>query len=262
LTWGNGAQAVTFSAEEPDRLRGPQHDCILADELAAWSLVKSEGFQLQKGGHAWDMAMMGLRIGKNPQALIATTPRPIPLLRELLRAGPPACVVTRATTYMNRRNLAPAFFETIAKRYEGTRLGRQELMGDILEEAEGALWTRLMLEQARDGRKSELLRTVVAVDPAVSATATSALTGIVVAARGYDQRVYVLADLSGRYSPVGWSRCRRTGCCRGARWSRSTAAIQNPHRGDHRLGRFTKPGLGLVGDRLGDFDLPFGGRAA
>ena len=203
LTWGNGAIATAFSAEEPDRLRGPQHDVVLADELAAWSLIKRESLELQKS-YAWDMAMMGLRIGKNPQAMIATTPRPIPILRELLRS--PMCVVTRATTYANRRNLAPAFFQHIIAKYKGTRLGRQELEGDILEEAEGALWTRLMVEQARDGRKSELLRTVVAVDPALSATASSALTGIVVAGRGYDQRVYVLADLSGRFSPDSWAR--------------------------------------------------------
>jgi phage terminase large subunit-like protein len=150
------------------------------------------------------MAMLGLRIGSNPQAMIATTPRPIPLLRELIRS--PTCVVTRATTFANRANLAPAFFEHIIAKYKGTRLGRQELEGDILEEAEGALWTREMVEQACDGRRSEFLRVVVGVDPAVSANASSALTGIVVAAKGHDQRAYVLADLSGRYSPDGWAR--------------------------------------------------------
>jgi phage terminase large subunit-like protein len=117
LTWGNGAIATAFSAEEPDRLRGPQHDVVLADELAAWSLIKRESVELQKS-YAWDMAMMGLRIGKNPQAMIATTPRPIPILRELLRS--PMCVVTRATTYANRRNLAPAFFQHIIAKYKGT----------------------------------------------------------------------------------------------------------------------------------------------
>jgi phage terminase large subunit-like protein len=141
--------------------------------------------------------------------MIATTPRPTPLLRELMRnslSEKPTCVITRATTYANRRNLAPAFFDHIIAKYKGTRLGRQELMGDILEEAEGALWTREMLEQARDGRKSEFKRVVVAIDPAVSADVSSALTGIVVAARGFDDRAYVLADLSGRYTPDGWAR--------------------------------------------------------
>jgi phage terminase large subunit-like protein len=151
LTWGNGAIATAFSAEEPDRLRGPQHDCILADELAAWSKVKSAtAADPVQSSYAWDMAMMGLRIGRRPQAMVATTPRPIPILRELMRS--PACAVTRATTFANRANLA--FFEHIISKYRGTRLGRQELMGDILEEAEGALWTREMVEQARDATVS------------------------------------------------------------------------------------------------------------
>lgn len=201
LTWANGAIATAYSAEEPDRLRGPQHDCLLADELAAWFKIKSEG----GGGYScWDMAMMGLRIGVNPQAMIATTPRPIPILRELMRS--PNTVTTRATTFANRSNLAPTFYSHIIAKYEGTRLGRQELLGDLLEEAEGALWTREMVEAARDGRISPLARIVVAIDPAVSANASSSLTGIVVAARGHDQRGYVLADLSGRYTPDGWAR--------------------------------------------------------
>jgi phage terminase large subunit-like protein len=204
LTWANGAVATAFSAEEPDRLRGPQHDTILADELAAWPAIRRvEGGDVQRS-YAWDMAMMGLRLKPAPQAMIATTPRPTPLLRELVRA--PNCVVTRATTYANRLNLDPTFFDHIIAKYKGTRLGRQELMGDILDSAEGALWTRDMLEAAHDGQRSQYLRTVVAVDPAVSANVSSALTGIVVAARGADQRGYVLADLSGRYSPDGWAR--------------------------------------------------------
>jgi phage terminase large subunit-like protein len=204
LTWANGAIATAYSAEEPDRLRGPQHDCLLADELASWFKIRNQGGDLQNAYSCWDMAMMGLRIGVNPQAMIATTPRPIPLLRELIKS--PNTITTRATTFANRSNLAPTFFEHIIKKYEGTRLGRQELLGDILEEAEGALWTRQMVEQARDGRTSSFVRVVVAIDPAVSATASSSLTGIVVAARGHDQRGYVLADLSGRYSPDSWAR--------------------------------------------------------
>jgi phage terminase large subunit-like protein len=173
LTWGNEAIATAYSAEEPDRLRGPQHDCLLADELAAWSKVKSSDIDMQNT-YAWDMAMMGLRIGNNPQAMICTTPRPIPILRELMRS--PNCVVTRATTFENLKNLAPTFFSHIVKKYEGTRLGRQELMGLLLEEAEGALWTREMVESARDGRTSPFARIVVAVDPAVSANPSSSLT--------------------------------------------------------------------------------------
>ncbi len=195
LTWGNGAMATLFSAEEPERLRGPQHDAIWADELAAWKNAQD----------TWDMAMFGLRLGVNPQVMVSTTPKPIPLLRALLRD--PTTEVTRATTYSNRANLADAFLAQIVKKYEGTRLGRQELAGELLEEAEGALWNRETIERARlKGPMPEFRRIVVAVDPAVTAKAESNLTGIVAAALGVDGRGYVLADSSGRYSPDQWAR--------------------------------------------------------
>lgn len=195
LTWGNGAMATLFSAEEPERLRGPQHDAIWADELAAWKNAQD----------AWDMAMFGLRLGTNPQVMVSTTPKPIPLLRALLRD--PTTEVTRATTHSNRANLADAFLAQIVKKYEGTRLGRQELAGELLEEAEGALWNREMIERARlKGALPAFKRIVVAVDPAVTAKAESNLTGIVAAALGVDGRGYVLADSSGRYSPDQWAR--------------------------------------------------------
>lgn len=195
LTWGNGAIATLFSAEEPERLRGPQHDAIWADELAAWKNAQD----------AWDMAMFGLRLGTNPQVMVSTTPKPIPLLRALLRD--PTTAVTRAATHSNKANLAGAFLAQIVKKYEGTRLGRQELAGELLEEAEGALWNREMIERARlKGQLPEFKRIVVAVDPAVTAKAESNLTGIVAAALGADGRGYVLADSSGRYSPDQWAR--------------------------------------------------------
>jgi phage terminase large subunit-like protein len=193
LTWNNGAMAMGYSAEEPDRLRGPQHDAMWTDELAAW----------QRCQETWDMAMFGLRIGRLPQVMISTTPRPIPLIRELIKSDD--CVKTIATTYDNVENLAPSFFDTIIKKYEGTRLGRQELAGQLIEEAEGALWTREMVEKARDGRHSDPLRTVVAIDPAITANEVSNLTGIVVASLGRDGRGYVVEDLSGRYSPDKWA---------------------------------------------------------
>jgi phage terminase large subunit-like protein len=118
----------------------------------------------------------------------------------------PEVAISRATTFANRANLSPVFFNTVIRQYEGTRLGRQELMGDILEEAEGALWKRDMLERAIDGRMAQFTRVVVGVDPGIGTNESSALTGIVVAARGVDDRVYVLADLSGRYSPDQWAR--------------------------------------------------------
>lgn len=193
LTWGNGAQATLFSAEEPERLRGPQHDRLWADELAAWKDAQD----------AWDMAMFGLRIGDRPRAMVSTTPKPIPLLRALLRD--PTTVITRAATHANRANLAGAFLTQIVAKYEGTRLGRQELAGELLEEAEGALWNRAMIERARHGETPALKRIVVAVDPAVTAKAESNLTGIVAAGLGQDGRGYVLADASGRYSPNQWA---------------------------------------------------------
>jgi phage terminase large subunit-like protein len=137
LTWGNGAQATLFSAEEPERLRGPQHDSIWADELAAWKNAQD----------CWDMAMFGLRLGNDPKIMISTTPKPIPILRALLKE--PTTAVTRATTFANRANLAGAFLDQIVKKYEGTRLGRQELAAEILDDIPDALWTRAGLDRDR-----------------------------------------------------------------------------------------------------------------
>lgn len=195
LTWENGATAYGYSAEEPDRLRGPQHDALWADEVAAW----------YEPDDTWDMAMFGLRLGKKPRAMVTTTPKPVPLLRALLRDK--STVVTRATTHANRGNLAEAFLSKIISKYEGTRLGRQELDGELLEEAEGALWNRAMIERARvTGPLPAMKRIVVAVDPAVTAKAESNLTGIVAAGLGVDGRGYVLADSSDRLSPDAWAR--------------------------------------------------------
>ncbi len=196
LTWGNGAVAVAFSAEEPDRLRGPQHSRLWCDEVAAWN-----------GGEpndAWDMAMFGLRLGDDPKAMISTTPRPIPLIRELIAS--PRCVVTKATTAANRANLASTFLSQIVSKYEGTRLGRQELDGELIEEVEGALWTRALIEKARVARAPDLVRVVVAIDPAATSGEASALTGIVAAGVDSAGHGYVLRDVSGRYSPDTWAR--------------------------------------------------------
>ncbi|MEO6378435.1 MAG: terminase family protein, partial [Caulobacteraceae bacterium] len=137
VTWANGAVATAYSADEPDRLRGPQHDAGWADELAAWKYAQD----------AWDMFMFGLRLGDHPQAMVTTTPRPIPVIRQMVAA--PSTVVTRGSTYSNRANLAPAFLDKIITRYEGTRLGRQELLGEIVDDVPGALFTREMIDAAR-----------------------------------------------------------------------------------------------------------------
>lgn len=195
VTWANGAIATLFSAEEPDRLRGPQHMACWADELAAW----------QEPQDAWDMAMFGLRLGADPQAMVTTTPKPLPIVRELVKD--PRNVVTRGRTWDNRANLAKTFFDKVVGKYEGTRLGRQELEGEILEEAEGALWRRDMIRNIQDRGPGgmPMLRIVVGVDPPASSSGESALAGIVVAGLGVDRRGYVLADRSGRKSPMEWA---------------------------------------------------------
>ena len=193
LVWPNGSIATTYSAEEPDRLRGPQHGSAWCDELAAW-----------RYSGAWPMLLLGLRLGTKPRALVTTTPRPTTVVRELI--AQPTTVVTRGSTYDNRENLAPSFLDQIIKRYEGTRLGRQELHAEILEDVEGALWGMAQLDGLRVVEAPELVRVVVAVDPAVSSHQLSDETGIVAVGLGVDGFGYVLADRSCRLSPDGWAR--------------------------------------------------------
>jgi phage terminase large subunit-like protein len=193
LTWQNGAIATAYSAEEPDRLRGPQHDAAWCDELSAW-----------RQPAAWDMLMLGLRLGADPRAVVTTTPKPLKLLRGMLTDRRVA--VTRGTTYDNRAHLAPGFLDAILCRYEGTRLGRQELLAELLEDVPGALWSRATIERAGIAVAPALARIVVAIDPAASAGAESDETGIIVAGLGRDGHGYVLDDLSGRFAPFEWAR--------------------------------------------------------
>jgi len=198
LTWPNGAIATTFSAEEPERLRGPQHDAAVCDELGSWTRPET-----------WDMLQFGLRLGVKPRCLVATTPRPTKLIRELLAREGGDVVVTRGSTYENRANLAPGFFDQVIRKYEGTRLGRQELNAEILDDVPGALWTRALLEELRwpvGKSMPDLSRVVVAIDPAVTSGEEADETGIIVAGRDYDGRGYVLDDRSGRYAPFAWAR--------------------------------------------------------
>jgi phage terminase large subunit-like protein len=199
LTWPNGAIATVFSADEPNRLRGPQHDLAWCDELAAWRYPA-----------AWDMLMFGLRLGEDPRVVVTTTPRPIKLIRELL--ADPKVVVTRGRTIENRKHLAPAFLAQIVRRYEGTRLGRRELDGEILDDMPGALWNHGLIDAARVSTAPELTRIVVAIDPAVSSGEHSDETGIIVAGKTGEGHGYVLADLSGHYRPVEWARAAITAC--------------------------------------------------
>ena len=195
LTWPNGVIATTFSAEEPDRLRGPQHDAAVCDELASWSHPET-----------WDMLQFGLRLGRRPRCLIATTPRPAKLLRELLAREGHDVVVTRGSSYDNKANLAPAFFAQIVKKYEGTRLGRQELNAELLEDTPGALWSQGLIDGTRISAAPELTRIVVAIDPAATSGEDADETGVVVVGQDKDGQGYVLADCSGRYTPIEWAR--------------------------------------------------------
>lgn len=195
LTWANGATATAFSAEEPERLRGPQHEALWADELAAWKYLRD----------TWDMAMFGLRLGSRPQSIITTTPKPLKIFREMM--ADPKTVVTRGSTFDNAANLAGTFLKAVRDKYEGTRLGRQELYAEVMEEAEGALWTRAMIDTATyRGTLPEMARIVVSVDPAITAKEESDETGIIAAGLGRDGIGYVLKDVSGRYSPGDWAK--------------------------------------------------------
>lgn len=194
LTWANGAVATTFAAVDPEQLRGPEHDLAWADEVAKWP-----------DEDAWHNLMMGLRRGL-ARCVATSTPRPRVWLKRLLAS--PATVVTRGSTYENAANLAPEAVADLARRYDGTRLGRQELGGEFLEDVPGALWQRTMFDRAgfRAAAAEPFVRIVVAVDPAATAGEGSDETGIVAAARDRGGRFFVLADASGRLSPDGWAR--------------------------------------------------------
>ncbi len=199
LSFGNGAQLLFFSAQDPDRLRGHQFDAAWCDELAKWHYPD----------RTWDMLQFALRIGQQPQQMVTTTPRPLALLRHLL--SDPHTVVTRASTYSNRQNLSPAFFNTVVARYQNTTLGRQELDGVLLEDASGALWQRAAMDAQRVTAAPALERVVVAIDPPVSSHSGSDHCGIVVAGMVGDAHAdtahyYVLADCSVQgQSPAQWA---------------------------------------------------------
>ncbi len=199
VTWPNGAVATLYNATEPDQLRGPQHEAAWLDELAKWRYATE----------TYDMLQMGLRLGDDPRQIITTTPRPTPIIRQLVKDT--LTVTTKGKTSDNTANLAPSFMEQIVKRYAGTRLGRQELDAEVLDDAPGALWSRSRIDECRADKAKlpDMQRVVVAIDPAASHGADAegnAETGIVVAALGVDGRGYVLDDLSCRLSPNGWAR--------------------------------------------------------
>jgi phage terminase large subunit-like protein len=233
LMWGNGAVGNSYSAEEPERLRGPQNDLIWSDEFASWGNIQD----------TYDMAMFGLRLGQNPRHIITTTPKPIPFLKELLKDAVPASemkpgmkaevVYTRGSTMENSDNLAPQFLETLKKKYEGTRLGRQEIYAELLEDNPNALFNqdnidknrvewvaggirrgsrvqfRYIRPQGADRPQtfwSILKDIIVAIDPSMGSNATSDETGMIVMAVDEQDSLFALEDVSGIMTPNEWGR--------------------------------------------------------
>ena len=191
----NGSKIKLFSAEEPDRLRGPQHHGAWCDELAAW-----------EDPDAWDQLMFGLRLGNRPRTVVTTTPRPIALLKSLINRD--TTYITRGNTFENAKNLAATALLELQARYAGTRLGRQELEGELLEDVEGALWSRSWIENTRIKTEQlpSLYRIVVAIDPAVTSGEDSDETGIVIAGATNDGHFYVLEDATMKGTPDSWGK--------------------------------------------------------
>lgn len=195
ITLYNGSKIMGFSATEPDRLRGPQFHRAWCDEISSW-----------RYDDTFDQLMFGLRLGQNPQCVITTTPKPNELTRNLLKRT--GTLITRGNTFDNIDNLAPAAIQQLKEKYEGTRLGRQELYAEVLDDLEGALWSYSNIEATRISKDEmpSLSRIVVAIDPAVTSGEFSDETGIVVAGLSEDGQYYILDDASLKASPDGWAR--------------------------------------------------------
>jgi phage terminase large subunit-like protein len=191
LTWPSGAIASTYSGDSPDQLRGPQHDGAWADEPAKWTY----------GADAWSNLEFGLRLGANPQAVATTTPRAIPFIKDLL--SDPQTVTTRGSTYENKANLPRSFVRRVLTKYEGTRLGRQEIGGEVLDDTPGALWTRSCIEATRLRSAPALTRIVIGVDP--SAGGIDGETGIVGAGKDANEHGYILGDYTESGDPALWA---------------------------------------------------------
>jgi len=196
LFLSNGSRIKLFSADEPDRLRGPQFHGAWVDELAAFRYPD-----------AYDQLQFGLRLGLVPKTVITTTPRPKPLIRNLIERTDGSVHITRGSTFENSANLAPAALTELQARYANTRLGRQELYGEILDDVEGALFHQHTIDANRVAvAPRDLMRVVVAVDPAVTVSENSDDTGIVVAGKNTQGEAFVLADYTCRQSPLEWAK--------------------------------------------------------
>lgn len=235
LTWPNGARATLFSAEEPKRLRGPQHDAAWCDELPWWADVQ-HWVPGSENSTAWDQLKFGLRLGSRPRTIVTATPRAIALVRALVKD--PMVTVTKGSTYDNSANLAASFLRAIRQAYEGTRLGRQELNAEILEDNPNALWKQALIDLLRIAEAPlELLRAAVAIDPAVTSNPDSDLTGIVsggvancrvLPTCNGELHGFVLDDASGIYTP--------------AKWAEAAARVYHHRRADRALGEVNNGG--------------------
>lgn len=195
IIWPNGATALGYNGTEPDQLRGPEFDTAWCDEIAKYRYARE----------LWDMLQFTMRAGTDPRVFVTTTPRPIPLIKEII--ADPSTVVTRGSTLDNADNLAPSFLSRIIAKYAGTRLGRQELDAEILDDVPGALWTRDAIEASRIRDAPDLQRIVVAVDPSgTKGGPESDDVGIVIVGLGFDGRGYILADWTCNLGPAGWGR--------------------------------------------------------
>lgn len=193
LIWRTGAVAQCYSGDEPDQLRGPQAEKAWVDEPAHWKRAQK----------SLDNLFFGLRLGDNPQCIATTTPLPTTAITGL--AAKPTTVITKGSSYENRANVTELYYQQNIAPYEGTRIGRQEIYGDILDDVPGALWTRARLDENRVGAAPDLVRIVIAVDPAVTSNEESDETGIIVAGKGVDGHAYILADLTCRLPPPAWA---------------------------------------------------------
>lgn len=198
ITFHTGAICRVFSADEPERLRGPQCQFFWADELCSWRFAQE----------AWDNLEFGFRLGDRIRGVITTTPKPTKTLKELIKD--PATVITRGSSHDNRPNLAPKWFKSVISKKEGTRLGRQEIYAEVLEDTPGALWTVKLIEATRlkysEIRWDRIIRVVIAVDPAVTAADDSDETGIIVLALTMSHHILVMEDLTCKESPLGWAK--------------------------------------------------------
>jgi predicted phage terminase large subunit-like protein len=192
ITFHTGAMAITYSGDEPDQLRGPNIDTAWVDELAS----------ARKQKEIMDMVSFCLRVGKNPRCMITTTPRPTKTIKELVIAN--NVHITRGSTFENRENLSPVFFDAIIDRLENTRLGRQEIYAEVLDDNPKALWKSKNIEETRVNKHPTLVRVVVGVDPAITANKNSDETGIIAVGKGNDGHFYILDDKSCIESPNGW----------------------------------------------------------